>query len=132
MPLVTSKNKAEHDRKHMEKQSGKSSNHPEEQELSHAARELVLHGDNTEHLHRSSYVPIVANLRKRVKKGQYDEEKARKLWGYHADRAAHSYHKEFGDATQPWHKMFPTEDRRQAAHHWESINRDSLYDPDEE
>ena len=127
MPTVTSKTKAEHDRQHMEKQSGKTEKQ-EQKELSHAARELILHGDNTSNLHETSHKPIMANLRKKAKAGKYDEELARKLWGYHADRSAHSYHKEFGDASQPWHKMFPTDDRRQAASYWEEMNRDYLHE----
>ena len=42
-------------------------------------------------------------------------EKATKLWGYHADRAAKSYHKAHGSANQKWHHMFTPDDRRKAA-----------------
>jgi len=96
------------------------------EDLSDEARELVLHGDNSEHMYRSSHEPIMKNLSKKMAKGKYDEGKARKLWGYHADRAAQSYHKEFGEASHPWHKMFPTEHRKQAASHWEAKNREEL------
>jgi len=96
------------------------------EDLSDEARELVLHGDNSEHLYRTSHEPIAKNLAKKMAKGTYDEDKARKLWGYHADRAAQSYHKEYGSNSQPWHKMFPTEDRKQAAGHWEESNRGTM------
>ena len=96
------------------------------EDLSDEARELVLHGDNTEHLYRSSHEPIIKNLSKKIAKGKYDEEKARKLWGYHADRAAQSYHKEYGTSSHPWHKMFPKEHRGQAASHWEAKHREDL------
>jgi hypothetical protein len=97
------------------------------EEMSTAAHELVLHADNDAHLHRSSHQPIIANLKKKAKKGTYDSEKAKKLWKYHADRAAQSYHKAHGDASHPWHKMFPTHDRNQAAAHWEQHHRDEVH-----
>ena len=98
------------------------------EDLSDEARELVLHGQNDEHLVRSSHEPIMKNLAKKMAKNKYDEEKARKLWGYHADRSAQSYHKEHGTPNHPWHKMFPTEHRKQAASHWEMSNRGDLKD----
>lgn len=62
----------------------------------HAATELHLYGVNDSHLHHHSAQPIIDNLKKKVKKGTYDHEKATKLWRYHADRAADRYKKEFG------------------------------------
>ncbi len=131
MPLVTSKTKAEHDRKHMEKQSGKKSvyDEPDYDKMSVEAKELALHADNDQHLYRSSHIPIVKNLQKKMAKGQYDQEKARKLWGYHADRAAQSYHKEHGSHDTKWHEMFPVPTRREAAHHFESMHREQVEDP---
>ena len=52
-------------------------------------------------LHHGSHMPIIKNLKKKVKKGVYDSEKAKVLWGHHADRAAQSYHKEYGDKHTP-------------------------------
>jgi hypothetical protein len=86
-------------------------------EMSDAAHELSLHADNDRHLYRNSHVPVAKNLEKKFKKGSYDHEKAKKLWGYHADRAAQSYSKQHGDVKTPWHKMFTTADRKQAASH---------------
>lgn len=88
-------------------------------ELSDAAHELMLHADNDSHLYHSSKVPIMKNLLKKKAKGTYDSGLATKLWGYHADRAAQSYHKQFGTKDQPWHQMFSKSDRHQAASHWE-------------
>ena len=85
--------------------------------MSDAAHELSLHADNDRHLYRNSHVPVAKNLEKKFKKGSYDHEKAKKLWGYHADRAAQSYSKQHGDVKTPWHKMFTTADRKQAASH---------------
>ena len=94
-------------------------------DMSHAAKELVLHADNHQHLYHSSHQPIMNNLRKKMKKGEYHPEKAKKLWAYHADRAAQSYAKEHGDG-KPWHKMFSTADRKAAASHWEDMHRHEL------
>ena len=96
------------------------------EDLSDEARELVLHGDNTEHLYKTSHQPIIKNLAKKKAKGNYDEAKARKLWNYHADRAAQSYHKEYGSPHHPWHKMFEPSHRKEAASHWEAKHREEL------
>lgn len=95
-------------------------------ELSDGAHELVLHGDNDSHLHRSSHRPIVKNLEKKHKKGVYDHEKAKKLWKYHADRAAQSYTKEHGHAGQKWHELFSTKDRKAAASHWADSHHEEM------
>lgn len=87
--------------------------------MSHEAHELVLHADNDSNLHRQSHEPIIKNLKRKHAKGVYDSEKAKKLWGYHADRAAQSYAKQHGGG-QPWHHMFPPRVRKEAAAHWES------------
>ena len=67
------------------------------------------------------------NLKKKMKNGTYDSGKAKKLWAYHADRAAQSYAKEHGDG-RPWHKMFSTSDRKQAASHWEDMHKHELHE----
>jgi hypothetical protein len=131
MPTVTSANREQFNKEHMEKKSGKKSTyeHHDYDKMSHEAKELTLHADNDPHLYKSSHIPIVKNLQKKMSKGIYEQEAARKLWGYHADRAAHSYHKEYGSPNVPWHKMFPTETRREAAHHFESAHREQVEDP---
>lgn len=62
----------------------------------HAARELELYIDNDSQLHRSSFVPIIANLARKMKKGTYSPALAAKLWAYHIKRGADKYVKEFG------------------------------------
>jgi hypothetical protein len=94
--------------------------------MSKGARDLVLHADNDKQLQRSSHEPIVKNLAKKHANGVYDSDKATKLWGYHADRAAMSCCKQHGGGKDVWHKMFPTTDRKQAASHWEALHRDNL------
>jgi hypothetical protein len=98
----------------------------QELQESEAARELVLHADNDEQLYRSSHQPIIKNLQRKKAKGIYDHEKATKLWGYHADRAAQSYHKAHGSANQKWHQMFSKDDRRKAAKMFADQGRDEL------
>jgi len=96
--------------------------------MSHEAKELVLHADSDERLHHSSHTPIMSNLRKKMKAGKYDSNKAKDLWKYHADRAAISYHKEHGGHNDKWHEMFSPTARKQAAAHWEQHHRDELKD----
>jgi hypothetical protein len=89
----------------------------------HGAHELVLHADNDSHLYHSSHVPVAKNLERKYKKGIYDSEKAKKLWKYHADRAAQSYHHEHGDPHSKWHHAFSPATRHEAAAHWEKHHR---------
>jgi hypothetical protein len=90
-----------------------------------AARELVLTAYNDNDLYRQSYDPIIKNLQKKVAKGVYDTEMAKKLWGYHADRAAQKYAKEQGDGT-PWNRMFSPATRRAAAEQFEQEAREEI------
>ena len=87
------------------------------EELSHGARELTLHADNDSQLHRSSHQPIIKNLQRKHAKGAYDHDKATKLWGYHANRAAKSYEKQHGG-------KFSVADRKAAASHFADSARD--------
>lgn len=90
---------------------------------SSTSRELRMFADNNADLNRQSFQPVMSNLGKRADKGVYDPSKAEKLWGYHADRAAQAYTKQFGSAGDKWHQMFPPAVRREAASHWERANR---------
>jgi hypothetical protein len=94
-------------------------------EMSHAARELVLHSDNTHHLYQSQH-GYVNNMKRHMARGNYSSDKGKKLWGYHADEAAKDYHKTYGDKSQPWHKAFTKKDRDQVASHFESHHRAEL------
>lgn len=82
------------------------------------SRELKVFGDNDANLYRQSQQPIEANLSKKIAAGTYNHDLATKLWGYHADRAAQAYHKQFGSRDTQWHQMFSTSDRRAAAVQW--------------
>lgn len=84
------------------------------------SRQLRMFADNDGDLHRQSFQPIVSNLDKKMGKGVYDSSKAATLWGYHADRAAQAYTKQFGDSGQKWHQAFSPAVRKEAAAHWEA------------
>ncbi len=61
-----------------------------------AVRELVLYITNDGDLYRQRVTPMIENLKRKVKKGVYDREKAVKLWQYLADEGVKKYGKEFG------------------------------------
>lgn len=82
----------------------------------HEERELLLYCENDGDIYRQQISMIEKNLDKKLAKGVYDHEKAKKLWGYAADNCAKKYVKEFGSENGlPWHKMFSTADRRAVA-----------------
>lgn len=60
-----------------------------------AARELELYAENTARIYHQNTTPAIENLRKKYKRGQYDHEKAARLWEYVAESAARLYVKEF-------------------------------------
>jgi hypothetical protein len=97
-------------------------------EESSGSRELRLFADNDRDLHRQSMQPIRDNLGRKIDKGTYDPEKAKTLWGYHADRAAQSYVKAHGAPGEKWHQMFSPATRREAAAHWEADEYDDIKD----
>jgi len=89
-----------------------------DEELSDNAYKLIIHADNDRDLYKSSHVPVAKNLEKKCKAGKYDHEKAKKLWKFHADRAADSYAKEYGKPGQKGHHIFSVADRKEAASHF--------------
>lgn len=101
-----------------------------------AATELALFAANDGDLYRSQAQPIITNLAKKMGKGQYDEAKAAKLWGYFANSAAQKYAWEFGDrkrGTRSWREqgvdgngMFNAATRRFASAELEQHYRDEV------
>lgn len=87
-------------------------------EMSMGARELALYAENDSLLYESSWKPIVANLDKKRAKGIYKSDMALILMKHHANRAAQSYAREFGDGETKWFEMFSVEDRKEAAEHF--------------
>ncbi len=80
-----------------------------------AVNELDSFVMNDEELYRRRFMPIISNIKRKLKKNVYDHEKAQKLWMYLIDDAARKYVKEFGSAGQDVADMFPKETREQVA-----------------
>ncbi len=57
----------------------------------HEARELELFTENDRDLYHQRIVPIVKNMQRRMAKGDYDSEKAVRLWLYLIDESARKY-----------------------------------------
>lgn len=80
-----------------------------------AAHELVLYATNDSRLYHRHSLPIIANLAKKMRKGQYDPEKAAKLWLYMIDEAAKQYCFEFCDKHTKYYTIFNAATRKSAA-----------------
>ena len=61
---------------------------------SDAVNELDSFIMNNEDLYRRRFMPIISNIKRKLKKNVYDHEKAQKLWMYLVDDAAKEYVKE--------------------------------------
>ena len=70
---------------------------------------------NDEDLYRRRFMPIISNIRRKLKKNVYDHEKAQKLWMYLIDDAAKKYVEEFGSPESDVKDMFPKETRLEVA-----------------
>ena len=82
---------------------------------SDAVNELDLFIMNDEDLYRRRFMPIITNIKRKIKRGIYDHEKVIKLWMYLIDDAARKYVQEFGTPEQDVKDMFPKETRLQVA-----------------
>ena len=82
---------------------------------SDAVNELDLFIMNDEELYRRRFMPIIENLKRKMKRGIYDDKLAIKLWMYLVDNAARKYVQEFGTPDQDVKDMFPKETRLQVA-----------------
>lgn len=82
------------------------------------ASELVTFVDNDGDLYRGQTTSILKNLVTNMARGQYDRDKAVKLFMYLAESGAKKYAKVFGGSESGWHEMFPTDIRKLAATHW--------------
>jgi len=63
---------------------------------SDVVNELDLFIMNDEDLYRRRFMPIIENIKRKMKRGVYDHEKVIKLWMYLIDDAAKKYVQEFG------------------------------------
>ena len=82
---------------------------------SDAVNELDLFIMNDEDLYRRRFMPIIENIKRKMKRGVYDHEKVIKLWMCLIDDAARKYVQEFGTPEQDVKDMFPKETRLQVA-----------------
>ena len=82
---------------------------------SNAVNELDTFIMNNEDLYRRRFMPIISNIRRKLKKNVYDHEKAQKLWMYLIDDAAKEYVKEHGSTQDDVATMFPKETRQEVA-----------------
>jgi len=82
---------------------------------SNAVNELDSYIMNNEDLYRRRFMPIISNIRRKLKKNVYDHDKAQKLWMYLVDDAAKEYVKEFGSTQDDVSTMFPKETRQEVA-----------------
>mgnify|MGYP001476604613 FL=1 len=82
---------------------------------SNAVNELDSYIMNNEDLYRRRFMPIISNIKRKMKKNVYDHEKAQKLWMYLVDDAAKEYVKEYGSTQDDVANMFPKETRQQVA-----------------
>ena len=80
-----------------------------------AVNELDSYIMNNEDLYRRRFMPIISNLKRKMKRNVYDHELAQKLWMYLIDDAARKYVQEFGSAGTDVKDMFPKETRQQVA-----------------
>ena len=82
---------------------------------SDAVNELDLFIMNDEDLYRQQFMPKILNLRKKMKKGIYDDEKAIKLWMYLVDNAARKFVQQDPESGMDVKDMFPKETRLKVA-----------------
>lgn len=94
--------------------------------LSHAAKEIVLHNDDSHELN-SSHNDTHYHLQRKLYDKTYNHKAAVNLWHYHADRAARSYSKMRG--SDNWHKDFPHDARKEAANYFANRSKDKFHHP---
>ena len=82
---------------------------------SDATNELDSFIMNNERLYRQRFMPIISNIKRKLKRNVYDHEKAQKLWMYLVDDAAKEYVKEYGSTQDDVKDMFPKETRQRVA-----------------
>ena len=83
-----------------------------ERSLSDEMRELKLYIDNDANIYRQRYMPILKNLSKKKKKGNYQKGLASKAFMYLVDDGAKRYTKEYGGNARD---MFPKRQRQMLA-----------------
>ena len=82
---------------------------------SDAVNELDSYIMNNEELYRRRFMPIIENIKRKMRRGIYDHEKVIKMWMYLVDDASRQYVQEFGSPDQDVKDMFPKETRLKVA-----------------
>jgi hypothetical protein len=90
------------------------------------ARELELYGENDGDLYRQQRRPILINLSKKYKKGNYDVDKAAKLYMYFVESVMKKYNKDFGSRGNKWFTLLSVKDRKLLAKNWAIETRDEF------
>lgn len=80
----------------------------------HAIRELKLYVENDGVLYQQQTVPIMKNLLKKIRAGNFDVAKAAKAYGYLVEAGAKKYQREMGDG-RSWAVAWPVAVRRVVA-----------------
>jgi hypothetical protein len=80
-----------------------------------AADELRLYIDNDADLYRQQFIPMVKNMKRKMKSGKFDKAKAPKLLLYLVDNGARKYVKEHGSPGSNIKDMFPKPLRMEVA-----------------
>lgn len=75
-----------------------------------AMDELELYIENDSDLYRQQFIPIIKNIKRKLKSGKYDHKLAPKLWLYFVENGAKKYAKEFASPSE-WKDMFVKSDR---------------------
>jgi len=83
-----------------------------ERSLSDEMRELKLYIDNDSNIYRQRYMPILKNLSKKKKKGNYQKGLASKAFLYLVDDGAKRYTREYGGNVRD---VFPKRQRQMLA-----------------
>ena len=82
---------------------------------SDAVNELDLFIMNDEDLYRRRFMPIITNIKRKIKRGIYDHEKVIKLWMYLVDDAARKFVQQDPQSGMDVKDMFPKETRLKVA-----------------
>ena len=100
-----------------------------ERSLSDEMRELKLYIDNDSNIYRQRYMPILKNLSKKKKKGNYQKGLASKAFLYLVDEGAKRYTSEYGGNVRD---VFPKRQRQMLAKDYvdefEQIFKNQEYD----
>ena len=100
-----------------------------EASLSEEMKELKLYIDNDSSLYRQRYMPILKNLSKKKKKGQYRKRLAQRAFMYLIDDGAKRYVRSYGGNVRD---VFPKRQRKQLAkdyvEEFEQIFKDQEFD----